>query len=49
MSEHPIPDQLACDAYLYAFSMDEAYKFLYETTIEPGDPLNRCFRGRSGS
>ncbi|MFF2555381.1 DUF1254 domain-containing protein [Nocardia sp. NPDC058058] len=36
-----IPDDLARDAYLYGYSIDEAYKFLYETTIEPGIELNR--------
>ena len=35
-----MPDEVARDAYLYAYSIDEAYKFLYETTIEPGRPLN---------
>ncbi|CAM3143503.1 DUF1254 domain-containing protein [Prescottella defluvii] len=36
-----ISEKLACDAYLYAYSIDEAYKFLYETTIEPGLALNQ--------
>ncbi|MEU0538300.1 DUF1254 domain-containing protein [Nocardia sp. NPDC005978] len=36
-----ISDDLARDAYLYGYSIDEAYKFLYETTIEPGAELNR--------
>ncbi|GAA2244566.1 DUF1254 domain-containing protein [Herbiconiux moechotypicola] len=36
-----ISDDLARDAYLYAYSIDEAYKFLYETTIAPGGALNR--------
>ncbi|MFE7420337.1 DUF1254 domain-containing protein [Rhodococcus sp. NPDC057529] len=36
-----ISDELARDAYLYGYSIDEAYKFLYETTIEPGIALNR--------
>ncbi|WP_445170670.1 DUF1254 domain-containing protein [Mycolicibacterium sp. Dal123E01] len=36
-----ISDELARDAYLYGYSIDEAYKFLYETTIEPGIELNR--------
>ncbi|WP_207905656.1 DUF1254 domain-containing protein [Nocardia alba] len=35
-----ISDGLARDAYLYGYSIDEAYKFLYETTIEPGIALN---------
>ena len=35
-----ISDQMACDAYLYAYSIDEAYKFLFETTIEPGRAVN---------
>ncbi|MFB8003317.1 DUF1254 domain-containing protein [Nocardia sp. NPDC056000] len=35
-----ITDDLARDAYLYGYSIDEAYKFLYETTIAPGTPLN---------
>ncbi len=36
-----VSDELARDAYLYGYSIDEAYKFLYETTIEPGIALNR--------
>lgn len=36
----PISDDLARDAYLYGYSIDQAYKFLYETTIEPGLTLN---------
>ncbi|MBY8856739.1 DUF1254 domain-containing protein [Nocardia sp. CA2R105] len=36
-----ISDELARDAYLYGYSIDEAYKFLYETTIQPGVALNR--------
>lgn len=35
-----ISDELARDAYIYAYPMDEAYKFLHETTIAPGLPLN---------
>ena len=35
-----IADDLARDAYLYAYSIDEAYKFLYETTIAPGRATN---------
>ncbi|MFD1810730.1 DUF1254 domain-containing protein [Rhodococcus gannanensis] len=40
MGPSGISDQLAEAAYLYAYSMDEAYKFLYETTIEPRLPFN---------
>ncbi len=36
-----IPDKLAEDAYIYAYSMDEAYKFFYETAIQTDTPLNR--------
>ena len=35
-----ISDALARDAYLYAYSIDKAYTFLYETTVAPGRPLN---------
>jgi hypothetical protein len=35
-----ISDELARDAYIYAYSMDEAYKFLHETTLVPGLALN---------
>lgn len=35
-----LSDDLARDAYVYAYSIDEAYKFLYETTIKPGNRLN---------
>jgi hypothetical protein len=35
-----ISDETARNAYLYGYSMDKAYGFLYETTIEPGVPLN---------
>src|SRR4051794_15774671 len=35
-----ISDETARDAYLYGYSMDKAYGFLYETTIEPGVRLN---------
>lgn len=41
-----ISDDSARDAYLYGYSIDEAYKFLYETTIEPGLPLNEFQRLR---
>lgn len=40
MRTSPITDELAADAYVYAYSMDEAYRFLYETTIKPGIPFN---------
>ncbi|CAL8974531.1 hypothetical protein PROP_01449 [Propionicimonas sp. T2.31MG-18] len=40
MEHIQISDQLAVDAYLYGYSIDEAYKFLYETTIQPGRPIN---------
>jgi hypothetical protein len=40
MSKGSISDRVALDAYLYGYSMDEAYKFLYETTIGPGVALN---------
>ncbi|MEN0107264.1 MAG: DUF1254 domain-containing protein, partial [Pseudomonas sp.] len=36
-----IPDKLAQDAYIYAFSIDEAYKFFYETAVKTDTPLNR--------
>lgn len=35
-----ISDETAREAYLYGYSMDKAYGFLYETTIEPGVRLN---------
>jgi len=41
-----ISDELARDAYLYGYSIDEAYTFLYETTIKPGLPLNEFQRLR---
>ncbi|MCH1925712.1 hypothetical protein L9G74_18650 [Shewanella sp. C32] len=37
----PIPDKLAQDAYIYGYSIDEAYKFFYETAVETDTPLNR--------
>lgn len=37
----PIPDKLAQDAFIYAYSIDEAYKFFYETAVETDTPLNR--------
>lgn len=36
-----ISDKMAEDAYIYAYSMDEAYKFFYETAITTDTPLNR--------
>ena len=36
-----IPDKLAEDAYLYGYSMDEAYTFFHETAVKPDTPLNR--------
>ncbi|PZF39519.1 hypothetical protein DEJ06_12785 [Curtobacterium sp. MCLR17_051] len=35
-----ISDDTARDAYLYGYSMEKAYEFLYETTIDPGVRLN---------
>lgn len=35
-----ISDETARDAYLYGYSIDKAYTFLHETTIEPGHRLN---------
>ncbi|GAA4495403.1 DUF1254 domain-containing protein [Pseudaeromonas paramecii] len=36
-----ISDELAKEAFIYAYSMDEAYKFFYETAIKEEVPLNR--------
>ncbi len=36
-----ISDEMAKDAFIYAYSMDEAYKFFYETAIKTNTPLNR--------
>lgn len=36
-----LPDKLAEDAYLYGYSIDEAYKFFYETAVKTDTPLNR--------
>ncbi len=36
-----ITDKMAQDAYIYGYSMDEAYKFFYETAIKTGTPRNR--------
>lgn len=41
-----ISDDTARDAYLYGYSMDKAYGFLHETTIQPGVPLNEFQRLR---
>ncbi|MDF5169075.1 hypothetical protein P3612_24190, partial [Vibrio parahaemolyticus] len=32
---------LAEDAYIYGYSIDEAYKFFYYTAVENNYPLNR--------
>lgn len=40
MSDSPISDDLAREAFIYGYSMDAAYTFLYETTITPAQPLN---------
>lgn len=36
-----IPDTLAKDAYVYGYSIDEAYKFFYETAVKTDTALNR--------
>jgi hypothetical protein len=36
-----ISDDMAKDAFIYAFSMDEAYKYFYETAVKTDTPLNR--------
>ncbi|BEE17999.1 hypothetical protein VAWG006_22520 [Aeromonas enteropelogenes] len=36
-----ISDEMAKDAFIYAYSMDEAYKFFYETAVKTDTPLNR--------
>ncbi|WP_236170582.1 DUF1254 domain-containing protein [Pseudomonas pseudonitroreducens] len=36
-----ISDKQAEDAYLYGYSIDEAYKFFYETAVKTHTPLNR--------
>lgn len=33
--------ELAKDAYIYAYSIDEAYKFFYETAVKDDYPLNQ--------
>src|SRR5688500_16366373 len=40
MTNERIPDDVARDAYMYGYSIDEAYKFMYETTVRPGLRLN---------
>ncbi|MBT1444198.1 DUF1254 domain-containing protein [Shewanella sp. JM162201] len=37
----PIADELAKDAFIYGYSIDEAYKFFYETAVKTDTPLNR--------
>ncbi|MDE1187831.1 MAG: DUF1254 domain-containing protein [Pantoea sp.] len=36
-----ISDKMAEDAFIYGYSMDEAYKFFYETAVKKDVPLNR--------
>lgn len=36
-----ISDKHAEDAYIYGYSMDEAYKFFYETAVQKHTPMNR--------
>ncbi|HEX4502450.1 MAG TPA: DUF1254 domain-containing protein [Scandinavium sp.] len=36
-----INDKMAEDAYIYGYSMDEAYKFFYETAVKTNTPMNR--------
>ncbi|MEL4013726.1 DUF1254 domain-containing protein [Dryocola clanedunensis] len=36
-----ISDRVAQDAYVYGYSMDEAYKFFYETAVKTDTPMNR--------
>ena len=36
-----ITDKMAQDAYIYGYSMEEAYKFFYGTAIKTGTPRNR--------
>lgn len=36
-----ISDKVAENAYIYGYSIDEAYKFFYETAVETGTPMNR--------
>lgn len=36
-----INDKMAEDAYIYGYSMDEAYKFFYETAVKTDTPMNR--------
>lgn len=36
-----ISDKNAQDAFIYGYSIDEAYKFFYETAVKTDTPLNR--------
>jgi hypothetical protein len=36
-----ISDKMAEEAYIYGYSMDEAYKFFYETAVMTDTPMNR--------
>lgn len=36
-----ISDDTAKNAYIYAYSMEEAYKFFYETAVKPDYPMNQ--------
>lgn len=36
-----ITDQHAEDAYIYGYSMDQAYKFFYDTAVKTHTPMNR--------
>lgn len=36
-----ISDKMAQDAYVYGYSMDEAYKFFYDTAVKTDTPMNR--------
>lgn len=36
-----VTPKMAIDAYIYAYSMDEAYKHFYETVVKTDYPLNR--------
>ena len=40
MTSARIADDVARDAYIYGYPIDEAYRFLWETTIQPGLRLN---------
>jgi hypothetical protein len=41
ISHAAISDKVAKDAYLYGYSIDEAYKYFYKTTVATNTPLNR--------